>query len=79
MVRRWTQPQHQPDAARTARDAARALAGRPDWWMEARRVKRGMRRAARHDPSAGPLWHDTRREFRRLTTRRALADLMEAS
>ena len=76
MARRWTQPQHQPNPHRTALAAATALANRPDWWAEARRVKRGMRRAAKHDPSGGWLWHETRREFGRLATRRGLARLV---
>jgi hypothetical protein len=72
VMARWTQPQHQPDPARTARQAAEAIAGRPDWWLEARRVKRGMRRAMLHDPGAAGLWRGARREFRRLATRREL-------
>ena len=78
MTRRWTQPQHRPDPHRTAVTAASTLLDRPDWWVEARRMKRAMRRAAQHDPTAGHLWHETRREFRHLATRRGLAQLREA-
>lgn len=76
---RWTQPQHCPNPALAACDAAAAIVDRPDWWVAAAQVKRAMRRAARHKPRRSGYWRSARREFSRLATRRGLTNLREAS
>ena len=63
---------HWQSPGRTARQAAAAIADCPDWWIEARRIKRGMRRAMRHDRGASDFWREARTEFRHLATRRGL-------
>lgn len=79
MTRRWTQPQHRPDPARTARALAALLVDDPAWWVTAARAKRGMRRAERRDRPNADLWHATRHQYARHATRRGLAALTEGA